>query len=290
MSLEKNNFMNKIGAHVSTSGGFSKAIERAVSIGANTIQIFGASPVQWKANLPDPEEAKIFQTLCQKNDIGPVFLHAPYLINLASPKEELVKLSKELLKKHLEISNSLGARGVIFHIGSKGERDQKEAEKIVAKSLSDILKNVKEGILFIENCAGAGNLIGDTLEEIGSIIKRIKNSRIGFCLDTAHAFESGILADFETKTIKSFVKKIEKEIGLEKFEVIHANDSKTPMGSNKDRHENIGQGFIGKKGFINLFKNKEIIKRSFILEVPGFDGLGPDKKNIDILRKCSIEI
>lgn len=279
--------MNRIGAHISTSGGFLKAIERAVSIGANTIQIFGASPVQWKTKTPDEEESKKFQVLCKRNDIGPVFLHAPYLINLASSKDGLINLSKELLKKHLEISNSLGARGVIFHIGSKGERDQKEAENIVVESLLDIFKDVKKGILFIENCAGAGNLIGDTLEEIGAIIKKVNNQRIGFCLDTAHAFEAGILPDFETKTINSFVKKIEKEIGLEKFEVIHANDSKTPMGSNKDRHENIGEGFIGKNGFVNLFKNKEFRKRAFILEVPGFDNLGPDKKNINILKKCA---
>lgn len=279
--------MNRIGAHISTSGGFLKAIERAVSIGANTIQIFGASPVQWKTKTPDEEESKKFQVLCKRNDIGPVFLHAPYLINLASSKDGLINLSKELLKKHLEISNSLGARGVIFHIGSKGERDQKEAENIVVESLLDIFKDVKKGILFIENCAGAGNLIGDTLEEIGAIIKKVNNQRIGFCLDTAHAFEAGILPDFETKTINSFVKKIEKEIGLEKFEVIHANDSKTSMGSNKDRHENIGEGFIGKNGFVNLFKNKEFRKRAFILEVPGFDNLGPDKKNINILKKCA---
>ncbi|KKS82708.1 MAG: hypothetical protein UV58_C0006G0007 [Candidatus Wolfebacteria bacterium GW2011_GWC1_43_10] len=274
----------KIGAHVSAAGGLVKALERAKNIGADTIQIFGASPVQWKAPLPSSEEAKGFQSLAKKLEIGPVFLHAPYLINLASPKKNLAKISCELLKSHLEISNALGAEGVIFHIGSRGEGNEKEAEKMVIHGLKDILKNILSGKLLIENSAGAGNLVGDSLEEVGNIVRGVDNRRLGFCYDTAHGFESGVLVDFSKPSLDKFTGELEKLIGLEKWWAIHANDSKTLQKSNKDRHENIGEGYIGQEAFSNMLRHPEFKTRPFILEVPGFDDNGPDKKNIDILR------
>ncbi len=277
--------MLKIGAHVSTSGGISNAVNEAVKIGANTIQIFGASPVQWKAPLPDKETALEFIAQCEKYKINPVFLHAPYLINLASPKGNMPEISRALLKKHLEISNLIKAQGVIFHIGSRGDRNKEEAENLVIKSLDEILSSVKDGKLLIENSAGAGNLVGSSLEEIGSIIDKVGKERLGFCLDTAHAFESGILTDFSKEGISDFIKKIDNFIGKEKLWAIHLNDSKTPANSNKDRHENIGQGMIGRDGFSNFLSEKFFYSKPIILEVPGYDNNGPDKKNIEIVKK-----
>lgn len=277
--------MLKIGGHVSTAGGLLEGIKEAKRIGANTIQIFGASPVQWKASLPTPDIAEEFQALAKKEKIDPVFLHAPYLINLASPKGNLARISEALLERHLEIANAIDAFGVIFHIGSRGDRPQKEAEDLVIKELSDILERVKSGRLIMENSAGAGNLIGDTLEEIGTIIKKVSEKRLGFCLDTAHAFEAGIFPDFSKEGVDDFSKKIDKLIGLENFWAVHLNDSKTPAGSNKDRHENIGEGLIGKEGFSNFLSHKEFSERPLILEVPGFDDNGSDKKNIEIVKK-----
>jgi deoxyribonuclease-4 len=275
----------RIGGHVSTSGGLLTAIHEAKRIGANTIQIFGASPVRWSALLPDPELAKKFIGECKKNDINPVFLHAPYLINLASPNGNIPRISEALLERHLEIANAIGAFGVIFHIGSRGVRPQKEAEHLVAKELADILGRVEGGRLIIENSAGAGNLVGDSLEEIESIIKLVNNSRIGFCLDTAHAFEAGIFSDFSKKGVDDFAKHLEKTVKLERLWVIHLNDSKTPSGSNKDRHENIGMGLIGKDGFSNFLNHPAFKKTPLILEVPGYDDNGPDKKNIETVRE-----
>lgn len=277
----------RIGGHVSTGGGFLTAIGEAKRIGANTIQIFGASPVRWSAALPEPEVAKKFIDECKDNDINPVFLHAPYLINLASPKGNMPRISEALLEKHLEIANAIGAFGVIFHIGSRGDRPQKESESLVAKELSDILNRVKKGHLIIENSAGAGNLVGDSLEEINSIIKLVDNSRLGFCLDTAHAFEAGIFSDFSKKGVEDFAKRIDRHIGIEKLWVIHLNDSKTPAGSNKDRHENIGQGLIGREGFSNFLDHPEFVNIPLILEVPGYEDDGPDKKNIEIVKELS---
>lgn len=262
-----------------------EAVKKAKKIGANTIQIFGASPVQWKAPLPDAKIAEEFKLQLKKENIGPVFLHAPYLINLASPKGNMARISEALLERHLEIANFVGAFGVIFHIGSRGDRPQKESEELVAKEILDIFSRIKDGMLLIENSAGAGNLVGDTLEEVSSIIKKVKDKRLGFCLDTAHAFESGIFSDFSQEGVDEFSQNIDRNIGLERLWAVHLNDSKTPSGSNKDRHENIGQGLIGEQGFLNFLTHKEFSKRPLILEVPGFDDNGPDKKNIEIVKK-----
>ncbi len=287
MKNQKNKSNKRIGGHVSASGGFLTAIREAKRIGANTIQIFGASPVRWSALLPDSETAKKFISECKINDINPVFLHAPYLINLASPKGNMPRISEALLERHLEIANELGAFGVIFHIGSRGTRPQKESEHLVAKELSDILGRIKEGRLIIENSAGAGNLVGDSLEEVGSIMKLVNNPRLGFCLDTAHAFEAGIFADFSKKGVDNFAKMLNDKIGADNLWAIHLNDSKTPAGSNKDRHENIGKGLIGEEGFSNFLNHPIFNGVPAILEVPGYDDNGPDKKNIETVKRLS---
>ncbi len=275
---------HRIGGHVSTEGGVLAALDNAQRIGANTIQIFGANPVQWRANVPDQAIAQQFRDEARARGVDPIFLHAPYLINLASEKGNLAAMSKTLLAKHLEIGNVLGAFGVIFHIGSRGDRSEKDAEQMVVESLSAITHEVSRGMLVIENSAGAGNLVGDTLEEIGSILLGLNNPRVGFCLDTAHAFAAGILTDFSADGLDAFAAAIDRHIGLEKLWAIHLNDSKVPAGSNKDRHENIGEGLIGAEALGRLVTHPAFVRIPLLLEVPGFDTAGPDKKNIDIVK------
>ena len=286
----KNNIVStrSIGCHISASGGFVVATDRARVLQVNAIQLFGASPVQWRAKLPSQKEASEFQCICKEYGIMYVFLHAPYLINLSSPKESLRVLSKQLLARHLEIADALGARGVIFHIGSRGDMDAEISKKIVVEVISEILKTVSGGALIMENNAGAGNLVGDSLEELAEIYKEVKNKRFGVCIDTAHAFASGIIPSFEEKDVEKFVKEFDTEIGLEALWAIHLNDSKVPVGSKKDRHENIGEGFIGKKGLQNFITHKKLEHIPLILEVPGFDGNGPDKKNLEIVKKLLV--
>lgn len=276
--------IHRIGGHVSTRGGLLMALDEAERIGANTIQIFGANPVQWQAPMPDPETARQFREQARARDIAPVFLHAPYLINLASEKGNLAGMSKTLLAKHMEIANRLGSAGVIFHIGSRGSRPAKEAEQIVTSAIADILEKVPTGDVIIENSAGAGNLVGDTLEEIGSIIDKLDTHRVGVCLDTAHAFAAGILADVSARGIAAFADNVDQLIGFRRLRVIHLNDSKVPAGSNKDRHENIGAGMIGIEGLKRFVTLPAFASLPLILEVPGFDDRGPDKKNIDIVK------
>ncbi len=279
-----------IGAHVSTQGGFDRAPKRGKDIGVNGLQIFGASPVRWQANIPTQEEINKFHAACKENGVEVVFLHAPYLINLTSPKETLRNLSKHLLTQHLKISTALDAQGVIFHIGSRGDMDTKKSIQIVIDTVKAILQTVPEGILIVENNAGAGNLVGDSLEELAQIYKGVTNNRFKICIDTAHAFASGMLPSFEKNNIDTFAKKFDAVIGIEAIAAFHINDSKVGANAKKDRHENIGEGFIGKEGIKNFINHSKFMHIPLLLEVPGFEGEGPDKKNVKILKELASSV
>ncbi len=276
--------MRSIGCHISASGGLASIITRAKTLEVDAIQMFGASPVRWKAPLPHEKDAQEFIRLCKEAGISDIFLHAPYLINLTSPKETLRLLSHQLLLRHLEIAELLEARGVIFHVGSRGDMDIKESRVIVVNAIKDILQRVSGSTLIMENNAGAGNLVGDTLEELAEIYHGVSQKRFNICIDTAHVFASGMLSSFEVKDIDNFVKAFDNAIGIQVLTAFHVNDSKVPAGAKKDRHENIGEGYIGKKGIQNFINHPKLKNIPLLLEVPGFDGGGPDKKNLDIIR------
>lgn len=277
--------MPKIGAHVSVAGGLYKAIENAEKIGAETIQIFGSSPRQWNVKMPDKENIKLFKDGIKRSGIAPVFLHAPYLVNIATPDNEIRKKSIENLIGQMKITELIEADGVIFHIGTKKDLSEKEALKKCSDALKIILRKVPgESKLIIENNAGEGNKVGTTPKEIGEIIKQVNSSRLGVCIDTAHSLGAGIIKDYSAEKIKKFFDDWEKNIGKEKIIALHVNDSKVPTDSHRDRHENIGEGHIGLTGFKNLSKEKRANKLPWIIEVPGFDKEGPDRKNIDLLK------
>ncbi len=276
----------KIGAHVSAAGGVSNAFLNAQRIGAETIQIFGASPRAWQASLPPASETKKFKLLQKQTGIQPVFLHAPYLVNIATPDEVIYQKSIKNLTGHLKIAQLLGAQGVIFHIGTKKDLDNEEAAKRCAQAIKQILKNVPgKSWLIIENNAGEGKKFGATPEEIALVLKKVNSPRVKVCIDTAHSLESGLIEKYTPSQIKNFFDRWEKAVGKNTIVALHANDSKTPPHSHHDRHENIGEGYIGLNGFKNLAKEKRAWQLPWILEVPGFTGEGPDKKNIERLRK-----
>lgn len=275
-----------IGAHVSTAGGLFKAIENAERIGADCIQIFGASPRQWQARLPSEEEIKKYREHLHNSNVKEVYLHAAYLVNLASPNEELRKKSIQSLVAHLKIAATIGSQGLIFHIGSGKELPKEEALAKVVEAIRVILKSAPGADLIIENAAGGGQKIGSNADEIGKIIEEVKSPRLKVCFDTAHAYEAGIVEAYTPENIKRLLNELDAKIGLGKIVALHVNDSKTKFNSHHDRHENIGEGYIGLAGFQNLAKEKRLQNKAWILEVPGFDGGGPDKKNIDILRSC----
>lgn len=266
-----NKLQPKIGAHVSVAGGLWNAVSNASSIGAECFQIFGSNPRGWHTKFPDKETLGRFKNDLNRAGLGPVYLHASYLPNLANDDKEARKKSIRNLAEHLKISEMIKGRGLIFHLGSGvGSRLER-----VAEGIKEVLKKVPgKSFLIMENSSGGGNKVGSTAEEVKKIYDLVKDNRVKICIDTAHAFEAG-------EELESFLK-------LPGVIVIHANDSKTAFGSKNDRHENIGDGLIGMEEFRKLAKDERLLKMDWLLEVPGYSKTGPDKKAVDILKSCFV--
>lgn len=276
--------MTSFGAHVSAAGGISLAIDRALAMEAGCIQIFGSPPQSFKPPLHTSEQLQLFRDKLKPSGIGPVFLHAPYLINLATPKQDHLTISVRTLVLAMNLAGELGAEGVIFHAGSSLGAAFTSVKSQVTAALKEILAQTpSQTKLIIENSAGSGGTVGDTPGEIGEILQSVNSTRLYTCLDTQHAFAAGY--DLSGNSgITKMLGDWEKYIGLEKLIVLHANDSKVPVGSRRDRHANIGEGMIGKPGFKLMKENTFLSKLPWIIEVPGFDDKGPDKANLDILK------
>lgn len=272
-----------IGAHVSTAGGLEKAFYNAKTIGAKAIQIFGSSPQRWQTSFPSAEAAKVFRQMNKVTGNLPVYLHAGYLVNLASDNPELRKKSVKNLTEHLKIADLLGAQGLVFHAGSSNGSPKEVGLKNLISGIREVLKIPGAAKLLLENSAGGGNKMCSTIEEISRVMSTVKSERLAVCLDTAHAFEAGIIQYLNSVEVKGFFSAWDKATGLDRLEVIHANDSKTDFQSHHDRHENIGAGKIGNNGFRHLGGEKRLRDKVWILEVPGVNDSGPDKENIDKL-------
>ncbi len=274
-----------IGAHVKTAGGVQNAFKNAEEIGAKCIQIFGASPRQWQSSLPSQETINEFLKEKSRSKISQVFLHASYLVNLATPDDELYEKSINNLSTHLQITNLLEAEGLVFHLGSYKNSTKPEAYKRQVKGMLKTLENAPgKANLIMENSSGGGSKIGTTIEGIGEMFRAANHPRIKVCIDTAHSFGAGLLETFTPEELKNFTEKCEKSFGLENLTVLHINDSKVPFNSKKDRHENLGQGLIGLQAFKNLAATPHLKDLPWILEVPGLEGNGPDRPNIEILE------
>lgn len=272
----------KFGAHLSIAGGYHQALFQAKEIGANCLQIFSSPPRNWKVSSLTSAEINLFKETKKELGIEPVYFHATYLINLASP-EAVGKKSVEFLKQELNLAEKLGVKGSVVHLGSyKGEKTSAKYE-LLLKNIEAILKETPPSTLFIIENAG-NRKIGATLDEIGQIVKALNNPRVKVCLDSCHLWSTGNNLSDNSK-LEKFLEEFEKKIGLAKLELWHLNDSRDSFGSFRDRHENIGQGTIGLAMFKTLLNHKKINHLPFIIETPGFDNQGPDKKNLDILKK-----
>ncbi|MFA5870810.1 MAG: deoxyribonuclease IV [Candidatus Paceibacterota bacterium] len=276
-----------VGAHVSTAGGLYTACERASVLGVQSIQIFGSSPRAWRTKTPTEEECKKFKIEREKYSITHIYLHAAYLVNLASGNNDIFLNSKQSLIDHLSIAEMIGADGLIFHIGSSKGITREKALTQEIEAMKEIIERVPgKSKLIMENTAGGGDKVGDSIQEMGELYKKTHSKRLGVCFDTAHAFEAGWVEVYAKSSVKKLFDDFDKEIGIENLCAIHANDSMTEAGSHHDRHANIGEGKIGESGFHALFSDKRLLSIPWILEVPG-GGNGPDKKNVEILRKLS---
>ncbi len=275
----------QIGAHVSTSGGISKAVGRGKEIGCEALQIFGSSPQGWAFKPIAGEEIESFRQQAAEAEIGHVFLHAIYLINLGTPAVENLQKGIDSLVNYLELAADIGATGVIFHPGSHGGRGFEAVLPQTVDAIKEVLDRSPEGpYLVVENMAGMGQHIGARFEELGGILQGVDSDRLGVCLDTQHSFAAGY--DLTSRDgIEDMINEFEREIGCSRLKAVHANDSKRPCGSGVDRHDNIGDGFIGEDGFAAIMGNPAFAEVPFLLEVPGFQGKGPDVQNIEILKK-----
>ena len=274
----------ELGAHVSAAGGVDKAVGRAVSIGAEAIQLFASSPRGWKFRPIPDEKAESYKAKVASEGIGSTFLHGSYLVNIGG-KPELVEKSIGSLINHMNAAAQIGAKGVIFHSGShKGVGFDAVFEQAIG-ALEQVLENTDDDVqLIIENCAGMGAQIGASFAELGRMIKAVDSPRLTICLDTEHAFAAGYnIADPEG--IEKSMAEFDAEIGLDKLVVVHANDAKVEFGSGIDRHENIGEGYIGISGFETIMGHAAFADVPFLLEVPGTNRKGPDKPNLDRLKE-----
>lgn len=272
-----------LGAHVSCSGGFEKAIENAEFLGINTFQVHPSPPQRWNSSPYPAGFEKAFLAAKERSGVKKVFFHAIYLINLASPEARNFSLSKNSLLHYLDLSARIDGDGVIFHSGSlKDAPDESSGLARVAEGINWVMERApKSARLIIEVAAGSGAVIGDRLEELAQIYSQVEDkSRVGFGLDTQHMWASGydLRGDLD-----NVIRQIESVLSFEKVWSVHLNDSKTELGSKKDRHENLGDGLIGEQALRQFLNHPKLKSIPFILETPALKDLATAKPEVEKL-------
>jgi len=271
-----------IGCHVSSAKGFFEAPKRAAALGCECFQAFSRSPQGGKAPELSKDIVSKLKAKLKKYNLKNFYIHTPYYINFASSNNRIRYGSVSVVRYELERGNLLGAKYVMTHLGTAKDLGRKEA----LKKTIEMLKKTLEGYsgktkLLLENSAGAGEIIGDDLKELGNIIKKTKSTAIaGICLDTQHSFASG----YDWNDFKKTLKRIDEELGLEKIKLFHINNSETELGSKKDRHAHLDSGKIDLKAFekIVAFAQKNDI--DLILETK-HDQVEQDLKILKDFRK-----
>ncbi len=269
-----------LGAHVSSSGGIHTAIDRVEAIGGDSVQVFTQSPRMWRPTNHDPATFERFRERREEAGIGGVLCHALYLLNLSSPKEDFYAKSVAALLSTMQVAAAIEADGVVFHVGSHlGAGFESSLERVVP-ALEQVLELTTERTwLLIENAAGAGGTIGRSLEELAVLVERLgRHPRLGVCLDSCHLYASGYDVS-DRETLDDLLSRLEADVGLDRLRAVHVNDSKAPLGSNRDRHHNIGEGLLGEQ--LGVFLGHPRLQGlPAVLEVPGTDGHGPDADQI----------
>ncbi len=273
----------RLGVHVSIAGGIEKAPSRARALGCNAMQIFSRNPRGWAASPLDRDGAMMFRRAAAEGDVDPVVIHTPYLINIAAEEESLYRQSVSALALDLGRAEELGARYVVSHLGSSGTRGGDLARQRVIEALNAVLSGDSPVCLLLENSAGAGGLIGASLEELQRILESLhRGERAGVCFDSCHGFAAGY--DFRTPAqAQALKKKMEATLGKGRVKLLHLNDSSGALGSRVDRHQHIGEGQIGVEGFKSLLGDPMFRKLPMILETPR-KTLQDDEENLGRVR------
>ncbi|HVA26721.1 MAG TPA: deoxyribonuclease IV [Candidatus Baltobacteraceae bacterium] len=259
----------RIGIHVRVSGGYAKAIEHARTAKCTAIQIFSSNPRSYRPTKIDAVALRAFAQMRMEAGIAPCVIHTPYLINLASDDPKKRDGSITLLRADLATAAVGEIEYVNTHLGSYGVRDRNEGFAAVVSGLEAALDGIAPGVgLVLENSAGAGNLVGGTLDELGRYVRAVDHPQLGVCLDTAHAWAAGYAINTKDG-VDRFVDEASEKIGLDRIKLFHFNDTEVPLGGSRDRHFHIGEGLIGYDGFRALLAHPELQSKAAILETPG---------------------
>ncbi len=276
----------RFGAHMSIAGGFSKAVDRAEQAGCDSVQIFTKNNNQWRAKPIEDDQVEQFAARLSETGIGPVVAHDSYLINLASPVDELWEKSINAFRIELERCEQLGIPFLVTHPGSFVKSTEEEGIQRIAQALNRVhtdLPGVRVMTL-LETTAGQGSAIGHKFEQLARIIEKVSTpERVAYCLDTCHIFAAGYeirTDDGYQETMDSF----DSILGLDNIKAFHFNDSKRELGSRVDRHDHIGAGEIGLEGFRHFVNDKRFDDRPALLETPKSDDLHEDVENLERLR------
>lgn len=266
----------RIGAHVSIAGGIINALDREEEVGGNCGQVFVHSPRVWGFGDIEDGEAERFREEYDSRDWGPIVVHSNYLINLATPKDDLHQKSVDTLREELRRAGLFGLDAVNFHPGSHTGAGVDKGCSNVAEGLDALAGDIPDGVvLLLENTAGAGTSLGRTAEELATMIDRsdLTDEQVGVCIDTCHAFAAGY--DLRTEEgVAEMVEDFDDHIGWDSVHAIHLNDSKHPFDSEKDEHEHIGAGEIGEDGMRAILTNEDVREKPIILETPVEDEKG----------------
>jgi deoxyribonuclease IV len=275
----------RVGVHTSIAGSVENAAHHAHKIGCDTFQMFSANPRGWRTQDPSPEQCQRFREARGKYRLAPVVIHDNYLINMASGNAEIRRKSIAAFRGELRRALALGADFLVTHPGSAKDSTPQRALAACIESLKQAAKGMRlDGLMIlIENTAGQGEVIGRSFEEVAEIVAAAgKELPVGACMDTAHTFAAGYPIH-TSEGLNATVKDLDVIVGLRAVKIIHANDSKTDLGSHADRHEHIGKGKIGREAFGRIVRHPKLRSIPFICETP-VDRPGDDKRNLRVMR------
>ncbi|HSZ70624.1 MAG TPA: deoxyribonuclease IV [Solirubrobacteraceae bacterium] len=274
-----------IGAHVSPAGGLPKAVERGTERGARAIQIFNQSPRMWRPSNYREEDVAAFREALADSPIDAVLIHAVYLLNCASDDPDIRAKSLASLTHSLRVGQRIGAAGVVLHPGSAKTGHVGEAVARAGATIAEALAESEGCELHLENTAGAGGTLGRSLQELAALIEAAgkrgaAGERLGVCLDSCHLLASGY--DIRTATgMSAVLREATRALGRGRIRSLHLNDSQTPLGSNRDRHANIGSGELGEEGCAAFLSAPGLQKLPCVLETPGENREGPSRKEVE---------
>ena len=269
-----------IGAHLSAAGGIHTAVDRAEAIGAESLQVFTQSPRAWRPTNHDPANFDRFRERRAEVELHGVLCHALYLCNLAAPNDEVYEKSIEALRNTMEVASAIGADAVVFHVGSHLGAGFEHGLERVLPAMEQVLElTTDETWLLMENSAGTGGTIGRSIDELGTIYERLdRHPRLGICLDSCHLYASGVDVT-DAAQLDALLDEVDSSIGLDRLRALHVNDSATELGSNRDRHANIGEGLLGET--LSVFLGSPRLQGlPAVLETEGSEGKGPDANEV----------